>query len=132
MLKCAGGREGLLASKATEMSVSCSAQCRPSQPFALRRADLPIVCAGFGFDRFCLNRISFVRASGETLKRRVCDRLEGYIGLLFPSRTGHLAPLFCSTSLERFAERPDLICPWFVRVLDSKDLFTLRYRFVVI
>ena len=48
----------------------------PASP--LRRAprrDPPVVCSGFGFDR-CLHRISLVRASGETLKRRYCDPLE--------------------------------------------------------
>ena len=39
LLHCAGGPEGRLASKATEMSAPCSAQRRPAPPSALRRAD---------------------------------------------------------------------------------------------
>ena len=38
-LQCAGGPEGRLASKATEMSEPCSAQRRPAPPSAARRAD---------------------------------------------------------------------------------------------
>ena len=38
-LQCAGGPEGRLASKATEMSAPCSAQRRPAPPSALRRSD---------------------------------------------------------------------------------------------
>ena len=49
-LQCAGRPEGLLASKATEMSAPSSAQRRPAPPSALR-PDPPVVCLGFGLDR---------------------------------------------------------------------------------
>ena len=46
-----GAIEGRLASEATKMSAPCSAQLRPARPSALRRADPPVVCPGFGLDR---------------------------------------------------------------------------------
>ena len=46
----------------------------PDPVLPLRRAprlDPPVVCPGFGLDRFGLHGISLVRASGATFKRRV-------------------------------------------------------------
>ena len=46
----------------------------PSYP-APPRPDRPVVCPGFGFDRFTLGLL--VRASGEAFRRHVFDALEG-------------------------------------------------------
>ena len=64
---------------------------------------------------FGLHRISLVRASGETFRRRVFNALGS-------TKDGCLlGELFCSTPPRRPAVRPDPTRPLYVRVLDSAN-----------
>ena len=75
------------------------------------------LCSSIG-----LNRILFVRASGERFWRRVFDALGGTRDACF------LGELFCRRPVlpglaRRPAVRPDPTRPWYVQVLESTNLF---------
>ena len=65
---------------------------------------------------FCLHRISLVRASGETLKRRFCDPLEGTRDLCFLAEQVYWHPTLPDPARPfRRAPRPDppMVCQGF-------------------
>ena len=85
------------------------------------RPDAPVVCPGFGFDKFGLHNISLVRASGKTFRRRV------YIALETTRDACLLGELFCPTPPRRPTVHPDPTRPLYVRVLDSTSFVCLRF-----
>ena len=77
-LQCAGGPEGLLASKATEMSAHCFAQRRPAPPSALHRADpTRPLC------------VRFLDSTSELIRSPCCSQLTG-VSIFFIPRTRRL------------------------------------------
>ena len=64
----------------------------------------------------CLHRVSLVRASGETLKQRFCDILEGTRDLCFLAEQVYWHPSLPDPARPfRRAPRPDppVVCPGF-------------------
>ena len=103
----------------------CPASRRPAVRPAPCRPDPPIVCPGFGLDRFGLNRISVVRALTKCLSDHfwISWKLRGSLGSWANSSVGTES---CPTPSHRLAAppprpalRPDPIRLCYNRVLDS-------------
>ena len=87
-----------MASKATEMSAPCSAQRRPAPRSSPCRPDPPVVCPGFGLDRFTSTRMHGGQGQGEVRQaeaataRRQTERLGAYASSR-PLCDGRVGPL---------------------------------------
>ena len=118
-LRCFGEYEGRLSPGRTVLLAPSIARPRPAAP-PLRRAPWPdplVICSSFGFARsiFDWNRISLVRASGESLGRLFYDALESTRN---PCPLGEKLcwhPVLPDAPLLRRALRPDplVVCPGF-------------------
>ena len=98
----------------------------PAAPLCAARPEPPLVCPGFRIERFGLNKISLVRASGETFRRRFVDAVESKTDpcLLGQQFCWHLVLLDPAV---RPAVRPDLARLRCVRVLDSTGLDKISF-----
>ena len=114
-LRFAGGQEGGLSSGRIDSTASRPTQPRsPSPPHrALSRPDRPVVCPGFGFDRFGLQRVRLVCDSGEMSRTQAFHpggRKETRGRALgAPLRPAHFPPRSAPLRLAR--PRPASPCP---------------------